>query len=547
MDSGDLFILAGYGEKGRALIETGHRRFEAALDVELNNITLSREGEKAAHLRDLYARYSLETEAFLAPALTAEARRSAYLRGLLPLFTQIKDTAEEILRLNQDSMTRANDRARAEAAAARRQMYALLAAALLLGCAFIFFTGRWILRPIGALIKSTEEISRGNLDLVITPGSKDEIGRLSESFNTMAQSLRAFRRSDQARLARVQRATQQTFRNLPEAVAVLDLSGCVEVATDAAAEAFALRPGAHVQELEPRLLAELFEGALAHERSRPLGEGVIQHFARGEERFFRPRALPIPGPDALPAGVLLVLEDVTQWHLQEEMKRGVIAMVSHQLKTPLTSVRMALHLLLEEKVGPLNRKQIDLLLAAREDGDRLHATLEDLLDMSRLQSGRAPLELAPARCEELVDEALEPFFAAAQDEGVKLQEDLPADLPDVRADRGRIQHAFGNLLSNALKYTSAGGSVTVSGQEEGEAVRFSVADTGRGIPAEVLPHVFDQFYRVPGDREAGVGLGLAIVKEIVEAHGGAVRAESQEGRGSTFSFTLPKSEKGRWP
>jgi len=539
MDSGALFVLSGYADQGRALIAKNTKAFAASLNTEMHNITVPGEAERAEHLQDLYAAYDKDIQAFLAPSLSEADRKSAYFSRLLPVFYEIKATADEILRLNQDNMSQANNRARTEAASARREMYILLIAVLALGSAFIFFTGRWILRPVNTLTKSAEDISRGDLDLVITPTSHDELGRLSEAFNVMAQNLREFRRSDQVKLARVQRATQQAFRNIPEAVAILDLSGKVEVATDSAADAFSLRPGAQVQDLEPKLLSGLVEEALAQEPHRLPGEGVLQHFVRGEERFFRPRAVPIPGPDFLPAGVLLSLEDVTQWHQQEEMKKGVIAMVSHQLNTPLTSVRMALHLLLEEKVGPLNPKQVDLLLAAREDSDRLHAILEDLLDLSRLQSGRSPLDMAPVSPRELVEESLEPFYPSALDKGIKLVTDLPADLPDVEADLSRIKHALGNYLSNALNQTNPGGVVTVSGQPENGFVRFSVTDTGRGIAPDRLPRVFDAFYRAHRDGEAGVGLGLAIVKDIVEAHHGTVRAESKEGEGSTFSFAVP--------
>ncbi len=136
-------------------------------------------------------------------------------------------------------------------------------------------------------------------------------------------------------------------------------------------------------------------------------------------------------------------------------------------------------------------------------------------------------------------EALEPFWRAAHDQGVTLNVEVPGDLPEVWADPTRIYYVFGNLLSNALKYTPAGGKVTVSARAEKNEVRFSISDTGRGIPGQYLPRIFEQFFRVPDqEKESGAGLGLAIVKEIIEAHGGTVGVESQEGKGSTFIFTL---------
>jgi signal transduction histidine kinase len=263
---------------------------------------------------------------------------------------------------------------------------------------------------------------------------------------------------------------------------------------------------------------------------------------RNEERFFRPKAVPILDSLREPTGVVLILRDITQQRQQDEMKRGVIETVSHQLKTPLTSIRMALHLLLEEKVGGITPKQSDLLVAASEDADRLHNIIEKLLDIGHLESGRVQLDLSPISPQQLVAAEAEPYRNAANDGGVTLSIDLPVDLPEVWVDPARIAHVFSNLLSNALKYTSPGGSVSFSAKEDGDFVQFAVSDTGVGIPARFLPRIFDPFFRAPGQgRETGAGLGLAIVKDIVATHGGTVGAESREGVGSAFFFSLRKA------
>jgi len=198
-----------------------------------------------------------------------------------------------------------------------------------------------------------------------------------------------------------------------------------------------------------------------------------------------------------------------------------------------------LHLLLEEKVGPLTEKQAELLVAAREETERLDRILEDLLDIGRIESGKAPMELRPVSPRAMLSEAVEPYRNAACDGGVSLTVALSDDLPRVWVDPGRIAHVFANLLSNALKYTPPGGKVTLSAKEEGEFVRFLVSDTGVGISERYLPRIFEQFFRVPEQGAGtGVGLGLAIVKDIVEAHGGSVGVESREGAGSAFHFTL---------
>jgi signal transduction histidine kinase len=546
MDSGILFVLLGYDEEGGKLIRTNEERFEKALKVELGNITVPGEGEKATALKGLFARYREALDGMLAKSPSGELSRNRYFRELLPLFLQTKETADEILRMNQDNMHDANERARRQATFARQRMYLLLSFGFLIAVAFIFFTGRWILRPINMLIRSAEEIRGGNLDLVVRTGSRDEIGRLSEAFNDMTASLREFRRSDQTKLIRTQQATQETLESLSEAVAILDLEGKVEISTEAARKLFGIQAGTRLRDLPYGELSELFQNVVA-------GAGVpdhigkrqkaLQRFVNGRERYFSFDAAPIRNRDGQLTGVVLILKDVTEPRRLEEMKSNLVSTVSHQLRTPLTSIRMAIHLLLEEKVGPLTEKQVELLLTARDESDALHGILANLLDISRMESGRLQMEFQDVSPATLVTEAVAPFRRAAQDGGVEMETKLPGDLPTVCADAGQIGHVFANLLSNALRYTAPGGRITVSAEADERMVRFSVSDTGSGIPHQFLQRIFEHFFRVPEQKsETGAGLGLAIAKQIVEAHGGHINVESQEGKGTTFSFTLRRGD-----
>jgi signal transduction histidine kinase len=545
-DSGILFVLLGEKEKGTELIQKNEAAFEKALQAELNNITLPEEGRKAHHLQDLFKRYQATLHEMQGMKTSANQQRDAYFSKLFTLFVQIKGTADEILQMNQKNMSDANNLARRSAASAKRQMYMLLLAGMFVAVGFVLFTGRWILRPINRLIRSAEEIKQGNLELVVESDSRDEIGQLSEAFNEMALALRESRRSDQTRLTRIQRATEQTFNSLPDAVAIVDPGGKVDVATETARNVFELKPGKQIRGLPSRWMDEIFTEALRTGRTiQPSGEQrVIQHFVNGEEHYFRPEAIPILGRDMQPTGVVLVLQDVTQERKQEELKRGVISTVSHQLKSPLTSIRMAIHLLLEEKIGSLTPKQTELLVAAREDSDRLHSILINLLDISRIESGKVQMNFRKVSPYSMVFEALEPFQMDFKDRNVTLGTELQNDLPEVWADTARMGHVFANLLSNALRYTPPGGKVTVLGKPDEEWVQFSVSDSGKGIPSQYLARIFEQFFRVPDqETETGAGLGLAIVKEIVEAHGGTVRVESRLGEGSTFIFTLKRADR----
>ncbi|MGA9480069.1 MAG: ATP-binding protein [Desulfobacterales bacterium] len=544
MDSGTLFTLAGNELEGNRLIEEYTSKFRDALNIELGNITLPGEREKAEIIRVLFERYVGAIPLVTGVTRSPEERQADYFSKMQPLFQEIKDVAQDILLMNQTNMYEANNAARRQADTAHRRMLTAIMVSAFLALLFSYLAHRWILHPINRLIESANEIRGGNLDLVLEGGSRDEIGRLSESFNEMAAALRQVRKEDRVNLMRTKRATEEVFKALPTAIAVFDLEGKVEVSTETADRHFGLKPGVLVSDLGYEWLLSLTRKALEEDRivERDPKNGYVQQFVDNCEYFFQPMVVPIPvGPERRePTGVALILKDVTQVHEQQEMKRGVVSTVSHQLKTPLTSLRMSIHLLLEERIGSLNEKQIELLMVARDDSERLVGILNDLLDISRIESGKSRLALEPATPRALVRDAMEPFLVDAKDKGVTVVNNVSDDLPEVMVDAEKIRHVFANLLSNAFRFTGPGGSVTIRAKQEQDRVAFLVEDTGKGIPEEELKHLFEQFYRAPGqDEKSGVGLGLAIAKGIVRAHGGDVGAESVAGKGATFRFTLP--------
>lgn len=541
IDDGVMTIMLGEGSDAGQIIKKQSLAFERALGVELNNITIHGEEEKAAHLKLLYERYHSIVIALADKRLKPEHVRRAYFQDLQPLFLEIKDTADAILNMNQQHMYHASEHAQERAAKARRDMSALLLMGTIVTVAYMALIGRWILRPISLLTQSVEEVRQGNLDLVVKGETKDEIGRLSEAFNEMTASLRQFRRQEQEKVLRIQRSAQQTFNSLPYVVALADNDGLVEMATESAAKYFGLKRGVRVGDLPHAWITDLFREGM--NGSLPAEPPIVQHFIDAEEHFFQPAAVPVMNNEQEISGLILIINDVTQQLAQDELKHGFISTVSHQLKTPLTSIRMALHILLEEKVGPLKPKQADLLLTAREDSDRLYDIIENLLNISRIESGKNVMAFRRVSARGIVQDAVEVFRGAARNKGVELTMRLPGDLPDVTADTVQIGQVFANLISNALKYTPPGGEISLFAETLESHVWFVVADTGRGIPAMYLPYVFDRFFRVPGqETQSGTGLGLSIVKQIVEAHGGTVKVESTEGKGSTFMFTLPRAD-----
>jgi signal transduction histidine kinase len=382
------------------------------------------------------------------------------------------------------------------------------------------------------------------LDLVVNVRSQDEIGHLGEAINQMAASLREFRRSDQAHLLRAQHSTQLALDSLSDAVAICDTGGKIELANETARQLFGLMPESTVDEAGNEKIAQIFWCVCRQERPyRPKGyEAAIQIFIKEEEHFFLPQAIPIFDQGRQLVGVTLMLTDVTRWRHLDEVKTDLISTVSHELKTPLTSIRLAIHVLLQEKLGLLSPQQMELLVTARDDSDRLYRVIEDLLDISRIESGQAEIKLQPVNVEELVLQATDKMRATFLDRKIILNLELDPDVPRVLADQIRLQLVFDNLLNNALKYTGMGGKVTIAAQPEDSMVRFAVEDTGIGIAPEFLPRIFEKFFRVPGQEQISSGLGLTIAKEIVEAHGGTIEATSRPGQGTRFTFTVKAVE-----
>ncbi|HEX2189296.1 MAG TPA: ATP-binding protein [Longimicrobiaceae bacterium] len=219
-----------------------------------------------------------------------------------------------------------------------------------------------------------------------------------------------------------------------------------------------------------------------------------------------------------------------------QAREEVLGIVSHDLRDPVATISMAAVSLLEELEDEAARRRLEII---RRSADRVARMIQDLLDVTRIESGRLPLDPAPARPASLLAEAREALEPVAARASLRLVAEVDDGLPRVRADRERVLQVFSNLVGNAAKFTPAGGTVTLRAEPGEEEVRFSVADTGRGIAPEQLPHLFDRFWQADRTDRRGLGLGLAIVKGIVAAHGGRVWAESAPGEGARFVFTLP--------
>ena len=543
IDSSIESLLLGGGDPVRATIRVKQQDFESALDSQASNINVPGEAEQTAELRGQYLQLAAQLPRLIDASLTDADRRDQYFKTVRPIVAKCIVTADEILKSNQENMESAARRVKENGDSTVHQLYLLFAAGALATLGFFVLIQRWIMRPIRNLMTSVEEVQRGNLNTDVRIESADEFAKLAAAFNTMAARLRVVREGEHARFVRTEKTTQLAVDSLHDAIALLRPDGTIEMVNNAAATLFELKPGQNVKDFRPTWLRDLWNSIRDGNGSVHRGyEFSLQVFDKGEEKFFLPKAIPIRDEDGSLLGVTVVLADITHLHRLDELKSGLLSTTSHELKTPLTSLQMAILLLLDMPDIQMSTRGKELLESASEDVSRLRSLVDSILDLSCIEAGRVRMMLREQTAQELVQSAAHAVRSKLAETEQKLEIEIPSSTPSVHADSHRINLVLLNLLTNASKYSSHGARIGVTVANDRNYVIFSVRDQGVGIPLDCQPHVFEKFFRVPGQTIEGAGLGLAIAKEIVEAHGGEIFCRSKPGEGSSFVFTLKRAD-----
>jgi two-component system, OmpR family, phosphate regulon sensor histidine kinase PhoR len=316
----------------------------------------------------------------------------------------------------------------------------------------------------------------------------------------------------------------------PHVLLVLDQDGAIMRANSRAAEMLgtAVIGRTIIDATRSYEIDAVVQITLSEQRSeeRPVTWNARPYFAR---------AVPIRG-----GGAVLSLEDQADRLRLERVRRDFVANVSHELRTPLASVRLLIETLLN---GALEEPETAarMLNQMLSEVDSITQLAQELLDLSMIESGQMPMQVTRANLHEIVDEQIIHYETLAQQRNLAVEDTVPIDLA-AEVDRKMIGRVLGNLLHNAIKFTPDRGRISITAAPIDDKIRVSVTDTGAGIPAEDLPRIFERFYKVDRARgKSGTGLGLAIARHVVEAHGGRIWAESVEGKGATFYFTLPQA------
>ena len=525
----------GTPAESRRIFEEERARFRGRLSEELLAMPQPGRAELLMQIDSDFAGFAKAADEWLRfPALAAVSAANGS-------FLAVNGALDALRAHEQEEVAAAGRQARARTDEALRLLLGAMGAAVVLFFVLAWRLARVLLGPIQLLTSSAVALGEGNLEIEVPVTSKDELGRLAKAFNTMAVHLRAYREATMAKVLRTQRTMEATLTSTPDPVFVISRDVSHNVRNPAAEQ---LAQTAVFAEGFPPELAEPLAQVMAtgeHYLPTDYGRVVTLRVAR-EERHYLPRILAIGDKLTEFNGAAMILQDVTKFRLLDDVKTNLVGTVSHELKTPLTSLRMAVYLLLEPNLGPLEPKQRELLEGVRDDVDRLLRMLDSLLDLARLEGGVSALQRTDEMVEVLLvsiaDEARPAIEASGQRLLLRIEPGTGGRT--VAVDVARIRHVFMNLLTNAAQYSPPGGTITLAA---GEAplgfVRFTVVDEGPGVPEESIPYVFDRFYRVPGQTKPGTGLGLAIARDILVAHGGSITCRHREGAGAEFQFLLP--------
>jgi two-component system phosphate regulon sensor histidine kinase PhoR len=404
----------------------------------------------------------------------------------------------------------------------------ILSLATLVWVAFRYISLRRQLREYNRILRQT---ANGSSSVPTLPSNVEELENLSNVVKALVTSLNAQLASVDSNRARLAAVLDQ----MTDAVLIASEAGRVQFANPAAEKLFG-------KELVERSVTETLRNhqlIQAWQRCQELDEIQVETAEIAGRRNFL-QLIVIPDQHA-PGGSLLVLQDLTRIRRLETIRRDFISNISHELRTPLASLKALTDTLQD---GALSDPEAAPRFIGRiaTEVDALTQMAQELLDLSRIESGQVELERKPIAPKKLLASAAERMRMQAERAGLSINVECPPSLPKVNADEPRVEQVLVNLIHNAVKFTPPGGDISLVAEAGEGMVRFAIRDSGVGIPADDLPRIFERFYRVDKSRAGGgTGLGLSISRHLVESHGGQIWAESREGEGSTFYFTLPNA------
>jgi NtrC-family two-component system sensor histidine kinase KinB len=508
------------------------------IDVELADITEIGEAELASDIQRRGKRIFDELERGPQPHVAQE-------------LDELHQRIDQLVAMNKAAMFRADSRSARMSDRLAYEFAGGLLLLLLLG-AIVSWTLAWNLtRPLAELSDHLRSFSLRGPSIRLAEQPLAELQTVASEFNRMAERLEQFEKLNIDRLIYEKGKTEAIIESLEDGIVLINPAGVVTHMNEVAGIILGIEReeglGSQFDDLDsnsPRYLR--IRSALSHAASQAVESQRVEVdlHVRGRAHTYVLKPVPLRHGDSGSFGTIVILQDITYLRDRDRARTNLVATLSHELNTPLTSLGFCVELLLRKRDN--DPEERELLTSIQEDAARMRRLAGDLLDLARGQAAitvqSVPVELVP-----MVKAAIKGFALQAEQKQIRLETKLDVTTPKIRADPLKLSWVVSNLIANALRYTPAGGTISVGLNSTETGVRLSVSDTGPGISAEVREHLFERFsqWNVNGSEPGSAGLGLAIAKEIVDAHGGRIFVESQLGRGTSFAVELPGSPEDR--
>ena len=462
------------------------------------------------------------------------------------LKSQIRQDIFKIMKLNMNAIKQKSDIAKHTAETANFWIAVTGTLCFLIAFNLLVNLPNNIANPIKELTDSIKEIANKNYSQRVNFMNHNEFGDLAKSFNIMAEKLQEYNNSNLYKLSFEKKRLETLINNMHDPIIGLDNQGLILFANDEALKIIGLKTEEVIGKLATTLaltndlMKSLVINDLSNEKQKSL---PMKIFADGKESYFEKETVNITikptGEDqTIDIGDVIILRNITIFKELDFAKTNFIATVSHELKTPISSIKLSLQLLEKAETGTINDDQKQLIESIKDDSQRLLKITGELLELSQLETGNIKLNIEKSNPYEIINYATEAVKVQAEQKQMELVVETEHNLPAIKADSEKTAWVLINFLTNAIAYSSENSKIIVKLKNENNQVIFQVIDTGRGIDNRYKTKVFDKYFQIPGSHKSGTGLGLAISKEFIEAQNGIIGVDSELGLGSTFYFKL---------
>ncbi len=453
-------------------------------------------------------------------------------------YNEIRQSILQVLDLNTAAIYRKNMVAQETARNAKRWLAIIFTILILVSFTFIFNLPGIISGPIQSLSDGIKEIANKNYSKRIYLKQKDELGDLAIAFNAMAEKLDLYEHSNLAKMQFEKSRIETIINQMRDGIIGLDAKKNILFLNLIAQKLMGLKESDIVGKYAPdvALKNDLMRKLLQTEEDKK----DLKIYLDDKEGFFNKDMLDVKNNQEV-IGQVIVLRNITIFHELNEAKTNFIATVSHELKTPISSIKMSTQLLSDERTGSLGEDQKQLINSIDDDAERLLKITSELINMAQVETGNIQFNIQSASIKSIVEDALDAVQIQAQQKNISIKTTIAPETPMIRADKEKTTWVMINLLTNAIKYSFESSEIEIYVRPGNSHVEVLVRDHGRGIDEKYLVRVFDRYFKVPGSQERSrTGLGLAISKEFIEAQGGKIWVHSQVGEGSEFGFSFPK-------